>query len=47
MLKLSNLKGGDLIEEMSTVKKHYRFHDLNKIFDEEFFATKKVVYVKY
>ncbi len=41
------LKGGDLIEEMSTVKKHYRFHDLNKIFDEEFFATKKVVYVKY
>ena len=41
------LKGGDLIEEMSTVKKHYRFHDLNKIFAEEFFATKKVVYVKY
>ena len=41
------LKGGDLIEEMSTVKKHYRFHDLNKIFDEEFFATKKVVYVKH
>ena len=41
------LKGGDLIEEMSTVKKHYRFHDLNKIFDEDFFATKKVVYVKY
>jgi 16S rRNA (guanine527-N7)-methyltransferase len=41
------LKGGDLMEEMSTVKKHYRFHDLNKIFDEEFFATKKVVYVKY
>ena len=41
------LKGGDLIEEMSTVKKHYRFHDLNKIFDEEFFDTKKVVYVKY
>jgi 16S rRNA (guanine527-N7)-methyltransferase len=41
------LKGGDLIEEMSTVKKHYRFHDLNKIFDEEFFETKKVVYVRY
>ena len=41
------LKGGDLIEEMSTVKKHYRFHNLNKIFDEDFFATKKVVYVKY
>ena len=41
------LKGGDLIEEMSTVKKYYRFHDLNKIFDEDFFDTKKVVYVKY
>jgi len=41
------LKGGDLIEEMSTVKKHYRLHDLNKIFDEEFFETKKVVYVRY
>ena len=41
------LKGGDLIEEMSTVKKHYRFHDLNKIFDEAFFETKKVVYVKH
>ena len=40
------LKGGDLIEEMSTVKKHYRFHDLNKIFKEDFFETKKVVYLK-
>ena len=40
------LKGGDLIEEMSTIKKHYRFHDLNKIFEEVFFETKKVVYLK-
>lgn len=40
------LKGGDLIEEMAPVKKHYRFHDLNKIFEEEFFETKKVVYVR-
>lgn len=40
------LKGGDLIEEMSPVKKHYKFHDLNKIFEEDFFDTKKVVYVK-
>ena len=40
------LKGGDLIEEMSPVKKHYKFHDLNKIFEEEFFETKKVVYVR-
>ena len=40
------LKGGDLIEEMSTIKKQYRFHDLNKIFEEVFFETKKVVYLK-
>jgi 16S rRNA (guanine527-N7)-methyltransferase len=40
------LKGGDLIEEMSPVKKHYKFHDLNKIFNEDFFETKKVVYLK-
>lgn len=41
------LKGGDLLEEMQPVKKHYKFHDLNKIFKEEFFETKKVVYVRY
>ena len=40
------LKGGDLIEEMSPVKKHYKFYDLNKIFEEDFFETKKVVYLK-
>ena len=40
------LKGGDLIEEMSPVKKHYKFHELNTIFQEEFFETKKVVYVR-
>lgn len=41
------LKGGDLTEEMSTIKKHFKFHDLNKIFEEEFFETKKVVYLKW
>ena len=40
------LKGGDLIEEMSPVKKHYKFHELNAFFKEDFFETKKVVYVK-
>jgi 16S rRNA (guanine527-N7)-methyltransferase len=40
------LKGGDLIEEMTPVKKYYKFHDLNKIFKEDFFETKKVVYLK-
>jgi 16S rRNA (guanine527-N7)-methyltransferase len=41
------LKGGDLNDEMSTVKKKYTIHDLNKIFEEDFFDTKKVVYVKW
>jgi 16S rRNA (guanine527-N7)-methyltransferase len=40
------LKGGDLIEEMGPVKKHYKFHELNAFFKEDFFETKKVVYVK-
>jgi len=41
------LKGGDLIEEMSPIKKHYKFNDLSKVFEEEFFETKKVVYLKW
>lgn len=40
------LKGGDLKEEMSTIKKHIRYYELNTIFEEEFFDTKKVVYVR-
>ena len=40
------LKGGDLIEEMSSIKKQYKFHELHKIFKEDFFETKKVVYVR-
>jgi len=40
------LKGGDLKEEMSTVKKFYRFHEIPEFFSEEFFETKKVVYVR-
>lgn len=41
------LKGGDLTEEMSTIKKHFKFHDLSKVFEEPFFETKKVVYLKW
>jgi len=41
------LKGGDLIEEMSSIKKSYKFHDLKKEFEEDFFETKKVVYLKW
>jgi 16S rRNA (guanine527-N7)-methyltransferase len=40
------LKGGDLTEEMKGVKKKTVYYDLNKIFQEEFFETKKVVYVE-
>lgn len=39
------LKGGDLEEEMKEYGKKYRIFDLNNFFSEEFFETKKVVYV--
>lgn len=39
------LKGGDLGEEMAELKKPYRIFDLPQYFEEEFFDTKKVVYV--
>ena len=41
------LKGGDLTEEMKGVKKFYKTHDLKSIFEEFFFDTKKVVYVRH
>lgn len=40
------LKGGDLTEEMKPVKQTVTYFELQKIFDEDFFETKKVVYVK-
>lgn len=39
------LKGGDLDEEMDETKRPYMLRDLSDYFDEEFFETKKVVYV--
>jgi 16S rRNA (guanine527-N7)-methyltransferase len=39
------LKGGDLEEELAELKKPYQFTDLTDHFSEEFFETKKVVYV--
>ena len=41
------LKGGDLTEEMSTVKQTYETYSLSKLFEEDFFDTKKVVHVKF
>lgn len=40
------LKGGDLTEELAPLKHPYIVHPLNTIFEEEFFETKAVVYVK-
>ncbi|MDB2656773.1 16S rRNA (guanine(527)-N(7))-methyltransferase RsmG [Crocinitomicaceae bacterium] len=40
------LKGGDLSEEMKTVKKAVQYFDIPDFFEGEFFETKKVVYVR-
>lgn len=40
------LKGGDLTEEMLTVKKAVNYFDLKTFFSDDFFETKKVVYVQ-
>ncbi len=39
------LKGGDLDEELAELKKPHQIFDLNSVFKEEFFETKKVVYL--
>ncbi|HEY0655906.1 MAG TPA: 16S rRNA (guanine(527)-N(7))-methyltransferase RsmG [Chryseosolibacter sp.] len=39
------LKGGDLDEELAELKRPYQLTDLSTFFEEEFFQTKKVVYV--
>ena len=40
------LKGGDLSKEMKEVKRYSRSFNLSKYFEEDFFETKKVVYVQ-
>lgn len=39
------LKGGDLAEELAELKRSHQVFELNTVFREEFFETKKVVYV--
>jgi 16S rRNA (guanine527-N7)-methyltransferase len=39
------LKGGDLDEELAELKKPHQIFELNAVFTEEYFETKKVVYV--
>ena len=40
------LKGGDLAEELQSFKGCYKLYNLSEYFKEEFFETKKVVYLK-
>lgn len=40
------LKGGDLADEMKGVNKFYKYHPIPEFFDEDFFETKMVVYVR-
>ena len=39
------LKGGDVTEEMDELKKPYAVYGLTDFFKEEFFETKKIIYV--
>ncbi len=39
------LKGGDLEEEMNEMKKRYSIYELPDYFKEDFFVTKKIVYL--
>ena len=39
------LKGGDLDEELAELKKPHQIFDLATVFKEDFFETKKVVYI--
>lgn len=40
------LKGGDLTEELSKVKKKYTIFNISDYFEDEFFATKKVIHIE-
>lgn len=39
------LKGGDLEEELRSLKRHPRIYEIGDFFEEEFFETKKVIYL--
>lgn len=41
------LKGGDLAEELAEIRHKYRIYELKDYFEEEFFETKKVVYLPF
>jgi len=39
------LKGGDLSEELKELKRRYKIYEISNYFAEEFFETKKIVYI--
>jgi len=39
------IKGGDVLEEIAGTHKKYKIFELSKIFEEEFFETKKVIHL--
>ncbi len=39
------LKGGDIKSELESLKGKYRVYDLNILFEEEYFLTKKVIHI--
>lgn len=39
------IKGGEVLDEILETEKHYQILELQFVFEEEFFATKKVVYL--
>ena len=39
------LKGGDLEEELRPLKRRPRIYEISDFFEEEFFETKKVIYL--
>lgn len=41
------LKGGDLTEELSTLKVNYQLIELRDFFEEPFFETKKLIYIPF
>ena len=41
------LKGGDLTEELAPFRKKVRTWDISDFFEEEFFETKKVIYLSF
>ena len=39
------LKGGDLAKELEPIKAKYKIHDINNLYKEEFFNTKKLIHL--